>query len=127
MHHQEPAFQRGSFPRPNDQLCVTIPTVNTHLRITNTLQELNLSIELVTLLDKSRFTEEPSYVVSYSSRYYRRLDIPCRRRICDRVEGSNGSLEDLVVDIDNDTLASASFLGLKVSSLFSKYESLRRQ
>jgi hypothetical protein len=32
-----------------------------HLRIANTLQELNLLIQLITLFNKPRFSKEPSY------------------------------------------------------------------
>jgi hypothetical protein len=32
-----------------------------YFRITNTLQELNLLIQLITLFDKPRFSKEPSY------------------------------------------------------------------
>lgn len=41
------------------------------------------------------------------------IDLPCRRRICDKVEGRRGSFELRIVDIVSDTLAKASFLGLE--------------
>jgi hypothetical protein len=35
-----------------------------YLRITNTLQELNLLVQLIALFDKPRFSKEPSCLVS---------------------------------------------------------------
>jgi len=45
------------------------PQEKAHLRITNTLQELDLLVQFVTLFDKSRFSKEPSYPVSSPSLY----------------------------------------------------------
>ena len=63
MRHQVQAFQRGNSLPPGYQI-LSLPARKAYLRITNTLQELNLLVQFVTLFDKSRFSKEPSYFVS---------------------------------------------------------------
>ena len=115
MRHQVQAFQRGNSLPPGCQI-LPLPARKAYLRITNTLQELDLLVQFVTLFDKSRFSKEPSYLGQLTYAIRNMIDLPCRRRICDKVEGRRGSFELRIVDIVSDTLAKASFLGLEYQS-----------
>jgi len=92
-----------SFPCPQERLTFESPTL---CKSWTCLYNSSLSLT-------SPASRKSQATPSAHRPIHNMTDLPCRRRICDKVEGSRGSFELRIVDIVSDTLAKASFLGLE--------------